>query len=164
MEYSDRTLVKLIGKLLAENYLTVSTAESCTGGQLGAVLTSEPGSSNWFAGGVIAYANNAKTSLLEVPSEIIDKFGAVSEQVTESMVQGIRKIMGTDFSVAVSGIAGPAGGTSEKPVGTVCMSVLGKTSSAIETKTFSGTREVVRKAAVSYLLSMLYSRILEEGE
>ncbi len=170
MELSDRTLVKNIGAILAQNGQTLSVAESCTGGLIGMLLTSEPGSSEWFAGGVIAYADRIKTDLLGVPIEMIQKFGSVSNEVVTAMASGIRSLTGTDYSLSVSGIAGPTGGTPEKPVGTVCMAVDSDGSCTTVMKHFSHShshphpREVVRKASASYLLEMLYSRLREDGK
>ncbi len=168
MECSDRVLVGKIGTILRKNEQTLSVAESCTGGLVGMLLTSEPGSSKWFAGGVIAYADRIKTDLLGVPPEMIQEFGAVSNEVVTAMAGGIRSLTGTDYSISISGIAGPAGGTCEKPVGTVCMAVDRDGSCTTAMKNFSHSRsksrEVVRKASASYLLAMLYSKLREDGK
>ena len=170
MELSDRILVGKIGAILRQNGQTLSIAESCTGGLVGMLLTSEPGSSEWFAGGVIAYADRVKTDLLGVPSDMIQEFGAVSNEVAAAMANGIRCLTGTDYSLAVSGIAGPTGQTREKPVGTVCMAVDSVGSCTTVMKHFSHSnphshqREVVRKKSASYLLAMLYSRLREDGK
>ncbi|MCK4506667.1 MAG: CinA family protein [Candidatus Aegiribacteria sp.] len=166
MELSDRNLVKEIGAVLQQNGQTLSVAESCTGGFVGMLLTSEPGSSEWFAGGVIAYSDRVKTDLLGVPSEMIQEYGAVSNEVVTAMAGGIRRLTGTDYSLSVSGIAGPTGGTPEKPVGTVCMAVDSDESCTTVMKHFSSfhSREVVRKTSASYLLTMLYSRLREDGK
>ena len=135
---------------------------------MGMLLTSEPGSSEWFAGGVIAYADRIKTDLLGVPKEMIQKFGSVSDEVVSAMAGGIRKLIGTDYSLSISGIAGPAGGTPGKPVGTVYMAVNSAGSCTTALKCFSDSlsvphsREVVRKASASYLLLMLYSELRED--
>ena len=168
MELSDRILVRKIGAILRRNEQTLSVAESCTGGLLGMLLTSEPGSSKWFTGGVIAYSDRIKTDLLGVPTAMIQEFGAVSNEVVTVMAGGIRSLTGTDYSISISGIAGPTGQTREKPVGTVCMAVDRDGSCTAEMKHFphsrSQSREVVRKASASYLLSMLYSRLREDGK
>ena len=168
MELSDRDLVKEIGAILRHNRQTLSVAESCTGGLVGMLLTSEPGSSEWFAGGVIAYADRIKTDLLGVSPEMIREFGAVSKEVVSAMAGGIRNLTGTDYSLSVSGIAGPTGGTSEKPVGTVCMAVDSDRSCTAVMKHFSHShsysRVVVREASASYRLTMLFSRIEEDGK
>lgn len=115
----DTPLEILIGNLLREKNLTVSTAESCTGGSIAAKLTSVPGSSDYFKGGIVAYSNEIKESLLGVSPETLKKQGAVSEATVAEMVKGAMKALKTDCAVSTSGIAGPGGGTKEKPVGTV---------------------------------------------
>ena len=115
----DTPIEILIGNLLREKNLTVSTAESCTGGSIAAKLTSVPGSSDYFKGGIVAYSNEIKESLLGVSSETLKKQGAVSEETVIEMVKGAMKALKTDCAVSTSGIAGPGGGTKEKPVGTV---------------------------------------------
>ena len=128
----DDTLQECIGRLLAANGKTVSAAESCTGGTIAAMFTSVPGSSEYFLGSVTSYANSVKTGVLGVPSEIIEKHGAVSSECVAAMAEGVRRITGSDFSVATSGIAGPGGGSEAKPVGTVWIGV----SSIRGTKTY----------------------------
>lgn len=103
--------------------LSLSTAESCTGGYVAAAITAVPGSSSVFKGGVVAYSNEVKHDVLGVPYEELTEYGAVSEPVVRSMVQGVARIMCSDCAVATSGIAGPGGGTEEKPVGTVWVAI-----------------------------------------
>lgn len=110
---------EVIGHLLSDRNLTISVAESCTGGLIGHMLTNVPGSSDYFHQGVIAYSNEAKTELLHVPPSLIKKHGAVSAQTAEAMAVGIRELSGSDIGISVTGIAGPGGGTPEKPVGLV---------------------------------------------
>lgn len=117
--FGDDDLEVVLGRALKERGLTISVAESCTGGHLAHMLTSVPGSSAYFKGGIVAYANEIKEQELQVNSDTILTYGAVSEQTVTEMAQGVRKVMGTDIGVATSGIAGPDGGTPEKPVGTV---------------------------------------------
>jgi len=119
----DEPIESFIGNLLKERGLTICTAESCTGGKIAQMLTSIPGSSQYYKGSVIAYDNSIKTSLLNVPEEMISNYGAVSEQVVAKMATEVRKKFRTDYSVATSGIAGPDGGSESKPVGTVCIAV-----------------------------------------
>ncbi|MDD4994306.1 MAG: CinA family nicotinamide mononucleotide deamidase-related protein [Paludibacter sp.] len=121
--YEDIPVETLIGNLLKCNGLTVSTAESCTGGNIAHRFTSIPGSSDFFKGSVVAYSNEIKTSVLQVASEDLDNFGAVSQAVVEQMAIGVRRLLKSDVSVATSGIAGPTGGTADKPVGTVWIAV-----------------------------------------
>ena len=119
----DTTLEEAIGTLLNKNNATLTTAESCTGGYIAHLITSIPGSSAYFLGGVISYDNAAKQSLLGVEEKALEKNGAVSEETVIKMADGARRLMNTDYAVAVSGIMGPAGGTEEKPVGTVWIAV-----------------------------------------
>ena len=132
--YSDQddTLQECIGRMLADSGKTVSAAESCTGGTIAALFTSVAGSSAYFLGSVTSYANSVKTGVLGIPEEIISKHGAVSSECVAAMAEGVRRITGSDFSIATSGIAGPGGGSEEKPVGTVWIGVC----SPKETKTF----------------------------
>ena len=113
--------VNELGESLRAHNNTLATAESCTGGLIANTLTDAPGSSEWFAGAIVAYSNEVKTKLLGVPPEVIEEHGAVSRPVVLAMAQGILKTIGADISVAISGIAGPDGGTPEKPVGTIWM-------------------------------------------
>lgn len=108
-----------IGELLKAKNLSLSTAESCTGGGIAALITSVPGSSEYFNGGVVAYSNEVKMALLHVSAETLAKYGAVSRETVMEMAKGAMKTLKTDCAVATSGIAGPGGGTPEKPVGTV---------------------------------------------
>ena len=116
-------LEEVVGKLLNDNNLTVSTAESCTGGKIASLITSVPGSSGWFRGSVVAYDNSIKTGVLGVSKETLRLYGAVSAETAGEMARGARRLMGTDYAVAVTGIAGPTGGTADKPVGIVWMAI-----------------------------------------
>lgn len=163
MELSENETVKLIGSAMLRSGKTLSSAESCTGGLAGMLLTSIPGSSKWFKGGVIAYSNAVKIDILKVSSSVIEKSGAVSRETVLEMALGVRKLMGTDFSISISGIAGPGGGTPEKPVGTVWMALCSEQSVTAEMIRFAGERDVVRRKAADYLLTMLYA-LLEKEE
>lgn len=115
--------VKKVASLLEERGWMLSTAESCTGGMVAALCTAMSGSSAWFEGGVVTYANSAKIRLLNVTAGLIDEHGAVSQLVAERMALGALEVLGSDISIAITGIAGPTGGTEEKPVGTVWLAV-----------------------------------------
>lgn len=158
----DDTLQEYIGRLLAANGKTVSAAESCTGGTIAAMFTSVPGSSEYFLGSVTSYANSVKTGVLGVPSEIIEKHGAVSRECVAAMAEGVRRITGSDFSVATSGIAGPGGGSEAKPVGTVWIGV----SSIRGTKTyrmqFKGDRSRNIERFAANALNLLRVTIVNE--
>ena len=115
----DKPLEAILGELLKQKKRTIATAESCTGGRLAAALNAQPGSSVFYLGSVVAYANEVKEQVLGVEHDTLTQYGAVSEQTVRQMAEGIRRLMHTDFAIATSGIAGPDGGTLDKPVGTV---------------------------------------------
>ncbi|NOZ34385.1 MAG: competence/damage-inducible protein A [Chlorobi bacterium] len=140
--YGNLFLQDTLGEILKNKNLTVSTAESCTGGNIAHLITSVPGSSSYFKGGIVAYSNKIKTSLLKVSEKILEKYGAVSKEVVEQMVKGQLELLGTDYGIAVSGIAGPAGGTPEKPVGTTWIAV-GNKEKIIARKYTFGTRRLL---------------------
>jgi len=121
--YGSETLTEVVAALLLQRNVTLSTAESCTGGKIGSLITSLAGASRYYKGGVIAYDNKVKEETLKVPSQIIERYGAVSEQCAQAMSTGVRLLLHTDYAIAVTGIAGPEGGSDEKPVGTVWIAV-----------------------------------------
>lgn len=121
--YDNDNLGIALGRMLIASGETMVTAESCTGGSIAQFMTSNPGSSAYFKGGVVAYSNEIKSKMLQVPAEVIEKHGAVSQEVAELMAVGARKALDADYSVATTGIAGPDGGSEEKPVGTVWIAV-----------------------------------------
>ncbi len=137
---NEDSLEMVIGKLLKERNQTVCTAESCTGGKIAQMLTSIPGSSNYYKGSVIAYDNMVKTEVLKVHGNKIEKFGAVSELVVEEMARGARDLLKTDYSIATSGIAGPDGGTEDKPVGTLWIAVASEKGTVMEKHLFGYDR------------------------
>ncbi|GAB4274171.1 MAG: competence/damage-inducible protein A [Coriobacteriia bacterium] len=141
----------------------LACAESCTGGLVGAAITSVPGSSAAFRGGVTAYSNEAKTALLGVPAELIGSRGAVSEEVASAMAAGAGERLAATHTVAVTGIAGPDGGSEEKPVGTVCFAVVSPSAAIAETRHFPGDREQVRRLAVTHALHMLWRSVTGGG-
>ncbi len=141
--------------VFAEKGVSFSLAESCTGGMVSSALTSNPGVSSWFYGGVIAYSNSIKTDILSVPEGIIEKHGAVSEETAGAMARGCAGLFRSSVSGAVSGVAGPGGGTLEKPVGTVCFGICIRGSIHTAKELFSGTREEIRREASEYLLRQL---------
>lgn len=124
--YGNATMEGVVGKLLKERNLTIATAESCTGGSVAKMLTSISGSSSYFNGAIVSYNNQSKVDLLNVDFKDIDDYGAVSQQVVEQMAEGVRNKFHTDYGISTSGIAGPSGGTKEKPVGTVWIAVASK--------------------------------------
>ena len=148
-------LARAAGRRLIRRGLTLGVAESCTGGLLGAWLTEIPGSSRYFRGGIVAYANAAKTRLLGVPREVLSLSGAVSAAVAVAMARGVRRALGADIGIAITGIAGPDGGSAQKPVGLVYMAVEGRGGVAIRECRFRGGRSAVRRAAARGALDLL---------
>lgn len=124
--YDSDRLEEVLGKLLIKDNKTLSTAESCTGGNIAHLITSISGSSAYFKGGIIAYSNEIKENILSISKSNLDDYGAVSKQVVEEMAEGVRKLYSTDFAIATSGIAGPGGGSEDKPVGTTWIAVSNK--------------------------------------
>ena len=161
------TLADHLGHDLKQAGRSVATAESCTGGWLGAVLTSIPGSSLWYERGFVSYSNMAKREMLGVKTEILTRHGAVSEPTARAMAEGALAHSHADLTVAITGIAGPAGGTPEKPVGTVCFAwAARKQPTQSRTQRFSGDREAVRRQAIKAALeglSALLSGLPQKG-
>lgn len=160
--FNDDSLEAVVGRLLLQKHRTVSTAESCTGGYLAHLITSVAGSSAWYQGSVVAYHNRIKMQTLAVPEKMLEEHGAVSQQVVEAMADGMRKSFGTDYALAVSGIAGPDGGSSEKPVGTTWIA-LATTQGVTSRKFLFGEHRQrnIRKAALA-ALNMLRLELLRE--
>ena len=158
----DDTLQECIGRLLTANGKTVSAAESCTGGSIAALFTSVPGSSEYFLGSVTSYANSVKTGILGVPSEIIEKHGAVSSECVAAMAEGVRRITGSDFSVATSGIAGPGGGSEDKPVGTVWIGVSSTRGTDTYKMVFKGDRKRNIERFAANALNLLRITVVNE--
>ena len=123
MNLDIRILSRDINEMLWKTKKTLSTVESCTSGRVAAVITSTPGSSEYYLGGIVCYADRVKTSLLNVDSKVIDDKSSVCEEVARQMVTGANKLLGSDYSIAVTGFAGPGGGTDEAPVGTIWIAV-----------------------------------------
>ena len=158
----DDSLQECIGRLLARTGKTVSAAESCTGGTISALLTSVPGSSDYYLGSVTSYANSVKTGVLGVDPEIIQKFGAVSSECVAQMAEGVRKLTGSDFSVATSGIAGPGGGSEEKPVGPVWIGVSSQLGTETLKLTFKGDRKRNMERFAASALDTLRRKLINE--
>ena len=149
-----RNLEVVVGDLLRERTLTIAVAESCTGGLLASRLTDVPGSSDYVERGVVCYSNRAKTELAGVPEEMIREHGAVSEPVAQAMAAGIRARARTNIGVGITGIAGPGGGTPEKPVGTVAVAVVCDEETRVRTFQFLGGRDMVKFQAAQSALNM----------
>ncbi len=152
-EHKISELAQQLGECLKDQGLTLATAESCTGGWIAKAITDLPGSSEWFEGSVVCYSNALKQGLLDVPEEILDSFGAVSSETVKAMTEGIFANTSADVAVSVSGIAGPGGGSDEKPVGTVWLCWGKRDETAIaQSFCFEGGREAVRLQSVEKAL------------
>ncbi|GAB6156226.1 competence/damage-inducible protein A [Desulfosporosinus burensis] len=149
----QETMVGIVGQLFTDRHLTISTAESCTGGLLGAALTQEPGSSRFYLGGVVSYSNSLKQGLLGVSGETLKAFGAVSEEVAKEMAEGIRAKTGSDLAISTTGIAGPDGGSDQKPVGLVFIGIATPTGVEVEKFQLYGERQSVRQLTVHAALN-----------
>lgn len=156
------SMASAVGELLKRCGRTLATAESCTGGRIGEMLTAVPGSSDYYLGGVVAYANDVKAGLLEVPRELLDQHGAVSEPVARALAEGVRGKLGADYAVSTTGIAGPGGGTAEKPVGLVFTALAGPGGTAVARHFLPGDRDRVRLRASLAALDALRLELLEE--
>jgi len=155
------TLEKKIGEILQKRILTVGLAESCTGGLVASRITSVPGSSAYFMAGLVTYSNKAKTKFLSVPDKIIARNGAVSNIVAKRMAKGVCAAAGVDIGLSITGIAGPAGGSPEKPVGTVFIALATKKEVFVRKFLFSGNRREVRKRSSEEALTMLLDYLEE---
>jgi competence/damage-inducible protein CinA-like protein len=165
-EYADTlfstgpTLDDLVAGGFADRGLTVATAESCTGGLLAARLTERPGSSAWVLGGVVAYANSAKEQLLDVPSAVLAEQGAVSPEVAVALADGARARFGADIGVGITGVAGPGGGTPDKPVGTVHVCVAGPDGRQLRALRLPGSRTAIRERSVTMAMHLLRASLV----
>jgi nicotinamide-nucleotide amidase len=149
---------------LREMRLMVTTAESCTGGMIATAITDISGSSGWFDRGFVTYSNQAKTEMIGVPAELIDKHGAVSEPVARAMAEGALRNSRAQVSLAVTGVAGPGGGTETKPVGMVSFAWSNRLHTSVETQIFKGDRERIRVEAAAHALRGLLSLLDEKEE
>ena len=156
----DQTLPQVVGRLLASSRKSVTAAESCTGGLLAKLITDTSGSSAYFKQGWVTYSNEAKTKLLNVPQAVLDRHGAVSEPTVLAMAANARQLAEADHGLAISGIAGPDGGTTAKPVGTVCIALATADSTAARTFIFHGDREMIRDRSAKMALTMLRFHLL----
>lgn len=148
-------LARSAGGLLSKKRLSLSICESCTGGMLGSVITSIPGSSKYFKGGIIAYSNEVKKNIVGVKDYTLNKFGAVSEQTARQMAKGVRAIIKSRIGISITGIAGPGGGTKEKPVGTVFIGIADNKKTKVYKFHFKGKRNQIRKRVCAHALKLL---------
>ena len=149
---------QIISKLI-ENNISISTAESCTGGSLGKIITSVPGASSIYGYGFITYANEAKEKLLGVPHEVLETIGAVSSETALYMAEGARKVSGSDIAVSVTGIAGPGGGTPEKPIGLVYIAIADKDGSEYRKLNLDGNRDEVRAKTCDEVFKLINEKL-----
>ena len=156
----EESLEEVVGRILLKSGKSVATAESCTGGLLGKMLTDVPGSSDYYQGGVICYSNRLKSNFVGVDRTSLQRFGAVSEEVARQMAFGIRESTGADFGLSVTGIAGPDGGTPEKPVGLVFIGLADDQDVQVRQERFPGSREAIRMRASRYALDWLRRKLL----
>jgi nicotinamide-nucleotide amidase len=157
----NEELEQVIGRMLTERKLMIAVAESCTGGLIADKITDVPGSSNCFDRGVIAYSNRSKTEILKVPKELIEKYGAVSSEVAKAMAQGVRQIAHTDIGVSTTGIAGPAGGSLDKPVGLVWIGFSDRNETLAVKFNFGDDRRRVKERAAPAALELVRRRLLK---
>jgi nicotinamide-nucleotide amidase len=156
-------LEKSIGDLLRKKGSTLSIAESCTGGLICDRITDVSGSSNYFEGGMVTYSNQSKTDFLGVPSAEILRYGAVSPQVAKKMAQGARKAFGTTFGLSTTGVAGPKGGTKEKPVGLVFIGMSNGRRTLVIKLNLKGSRREIKEKAAEKALKFFYERLVEKA-
>jgi nicotinamide-nucleotide amidase len=149
----------VVGGLLRERHATVAVAESCTGGMLGARLTTTPGSSHYFVGGFITYSNALKREMLGVSAETLERFGAVSPETAEAMAVGARQRTGATYAVSITGVAGPDGGSDEKPVGLVYLGIAGPEGASVTHRRFPGDRERIRVFTTQAALDVLRRKL-----
>jgi PncC family amidohydrolase len=148
-----------MGARLRELNWTLATAESCTGGLLGHQITNAPGSSHYFLGGVVSYSDDAKTKILGVPEDILAEHGAVSEETAQAMAEGVRKRFHADVGVGVTGIAGPGGGTEEKPVGLVFVAVSNPNEGSVVRHQFDGVRTDIKEQTAEQAILMILEQL-----
>jgi nicotinamide-nucleotide amidase len=154
-------ITQALARVLIKNNWHLSTAESCTGGMVAASITELAGSSDWFERGYVTYSNQAKSEDIDVSQNLIEQHGAVSDQVARAMALGAKQNSGSDLSLSITGIAGPTGGSPEKPIGTVCFAwALANDQMISETKHFEGDRQQIRQQACDFSLRKLLSLVI----
>jgi PncC family amidohydrolase len=152
-------LARRVGEALRERSLHLATAESCTGGLVAHLITEVPGSSDYFTGALVTYGNEAKVALSDVPREVLDAHGAVSAQVARAMADGTRQRLGVDLAVAVTGIAGPDGGSAEKPVGLTYIAVADADGADVRRHLWDGDRSTNKRASAAAALDLVLERV-----
>lgn len=157
----DEPIERIVGNLLKERNLTLSTAESCTGGKIAQLITSIPGASNYFKGSMVTYATEAKINLLDISEDLIEKYSVVSKEIVQEMALSVQRILKTDYAIATTGNAGPSKGESDVEIGTVFISVVTPKQVIIEEFNFGQPREKVIDRSVNKALEILYKEILK---
>lgn len=152
-------VVEAVTAAILRRKATLATAESCTGGLIAHRLTNVPGSSEYYLGGIVSYSNAAKEALLEVPHEILTANGAVSEPVARAMAEGAQRAFGASHAIGVTGIAGPGGGSAEKPVGLVYIAVASPTDVVVQRNTFEGSRESIKQQSADAAMRLLTEQL-----
>lgn len=150
-------LVRAIQDIFIEQSLSLSTAESCTGGDIAATITSQAGASCYFLGGIVSYSNNAKISLLGVSPESLERYGAVSETVAMEMAEGAKRVLGTDYALSTTGIAGPTGGSEKDPVGTTWIAIATPNACCAHRLQLTGSRSNI----ISSTTNIIFTKLLE---
>jgi PncC family amidohydrolase len=160
---AERTaeLVEQVARELDARRLTLAVAESCTGGRLAAAITDLAGVSSFFLGGVVSYANEVKVALLDVPEATLRHVGAVSEPTARAMAEGVRRRLSADIGVGITGVAGPGGGTADKPIGLVYIGIAAPGATEVRHDVWPGTRDEIRRAAVQAALEMIRRAALQ---
>lgn len=153
-------MLEQIASILCRRQEYLATAESCTGGRIASRITSIAGSSEWFKGGVVAYSNEIKETLLNVPNDLLQKFGAVSEEVALAMARGASSVLGTTIALSTTGIAGPSGGTLLKPIGTVWIAITYRQQLVSKLLHLTGSRLDIQEKATEEALRLLYEVLI----
>ena len=164
MNSADEQILQSVSSMLTKNKLKIATAESCTGGLIAHTLTNISGSSDFFERGIVSYSNQAKISLLDVSKNLLNKHGAVSEPVAKAMAEGVRKNSDVDIGLSTTGIAGPTGGTAEKPVGLVFIGLSTKTNTSVKKYQFKGSRLENKQSTCNTALKMLDDYLKKLGD
>jgi nicotinamide-nucleotide amidase len=161
---ADESLEAVVGRLLRNSGYSLAVAESCTAGMVASTITRVPGSSDYFRGGVVCYSNDLKAELCRVPLELLERHGAVSAEVAEALARGVRELAHSTIGLSVTGIAGPGGGSEQKPVGLVYIGLADETHCIHTRRVFSGDRETVRELTTSHALGRLRRFLMPEGK
>jgi nicotinamide-nucleotide amidase len=159
---NNETLEYVVGMLLGKHKKTLAVAESCTSGMVAERITRVPGSSLYFLGGIVAYSNKLKLEILNVRKDVLETYGAVSEEVVKQMSLGLKNVTNADYCISVSGIAGPGGGTKEKPVGTVWVCVYDGKNFLVRNIFFKGSRQEIKEQTTNYVLNLLRKKLVED--